>query len=55
MLNAIGNKLLHGDYLMVALLGGALVLGVALLYLFRKKIFVLVDRLHERRAFRKQG
>jgi len=49
MLNAIGNKLLHGDYLMVALLGGALVLGVALLYLLRKRIFALVDRFHAKR------
>lgn len=49
MLNAIGNKLLHGDYLKVALLGGILVLGVALLYLFRKKLFALVDRFHDKR------
>ncbi|GEM_PF-154801 len=49
MLNAIGNKLLHGDYLKVALLGGTLVLGVVLLYLFRKKIFALVDRFHDKR------
>ena len=53
MLNAIGNKLLHGDYLKVALLGGALVLGVVLLYLFRKKIFALVDQIHAQRDERK--
>lgn len=35
MLNAIGNKLLQGDYGKVALLGALLVVGVALLYLFR--------------------
>ena len=46
MLNAIGNKLLHGDYLNVALLGGALVLGVTLLYVFRKRIFALADQFH---------
>ncbi len=49
MLNAIGNKLLQGDYLSVALLGALLVIGVALLYLFRKRIFAFVDRLHEKR------
>jgi uncharacterized membrane protein YdjX (TVP38/TMEM64 family) len=49
MLNAIGNKLLHGDYLSVALLCAVLVIGVALLYLFRKRIFVFVDRLHDKR------
>ncbi len=49
MLNAIGNKLLHGDYLSVALLGAVLVIGVALLYLFRKRIFALVDHLHDKR------
>ncbi len=53
MLNAIGNQLLHGDYLRVALLGCALVLGVVLLYLFRKKIFAFVDQIHERRDTRK--
>jgi uncharacterized membrane protein YdjX (TVP38/TMEM64 family) len=53
MLNAIGNKLLHGDYAMVALLGAALVSGVALLYLFRKHIFALVDQIHARRSERK--
>ena len=52
MLNAIGNKLLQGDYLSVALLGALLVIGVALLYLFRKRIFALVDRLHEKRDAR---
>lgn len=49
MLNAIGNKLLHGDYLSVALLCAVLVIGVALLYLFRKRIFAFVDRLHDKR------
>ena len=49
MLNAIGNKLLQGDYLGVALLGALLVIGVALLYLLRKRIFAFVDRLHEKR------
>ena len=53
MLNAIGNKLLQGDYGKVALLGVLLVVGVALLYAFRKPIFALVDQLqlkHEERA-----
>lgn len=50
MLNAIGNKLLHGDYLMVALLGAVLVLGIAILYLFRKQLFSLIDGIHARRA-----
>ena len=54
MLNAIGNKLLHGDYLSVALLGGALVLGVALLYVFRKRIFALADQFHAWREMRKK-
>ena len=49
MLNAIGNKLLQGDYLSVSLLGALLVIGVALLYLFRKRIFALVDHLHDKR------
>lgn len=52
MLNAIGNKLLHGDYLKVALLGAALVVGVALLYFLRKQIFSLIDRVHARRDSR---
>jgi len=52
MLNAIGNKLLHGDYLKVALLCAALVVGVALLYLLRKQIFSLIDRVHARRDSR---
>ena len=52
MLNAIGNKLLHGDYLMVVLLGAVLVLGVAFLYLFRKQLFSLIDRMHARKAAR---
>ena len=55
MLNAIGNKLLHGDYLKVALLCGALVVGVALLYLFRKRLFALIDRLHVWREARKSS
>ena len=46
LLNAIGNKLLRGDYLTMALLGGLLVLGVALLYLFRGRIFALLDHIH---------
>lgn len=46
MLNAIGNKLLHGDYLKVILLAVLLVAGVATLYLLRTRIFALVDRLH---------
>ena len=53
ILNAIGNKLLQGDYLEVALLGGALILGVALLYLFRKRIFALGDQIHALREERK--
>ena len=48
MLNAIGNKLLHEDYLSVALLCAVLVIGVALLYLFRKRIFAFADRLHDK-------
>lgn len=52
MLNAIGNKLLHRDYLMVVLLGGGLVLGVALLYLLRKPLFSFIDHLHARRDTR---
>lgn len=48
MLNAIGNKLLQGDYGKVVLLGVLLVAGVALLYLLRKRIFALVDQIHLR-------
>lgn len=46
MLNAIGNKLLHGDYTKVILLIALLVGGVLLLYLFRRHIFTIGDRLH---------
>lgn len=46
LLNAIGNKLLHGDYLTTAVLVGLLVLGVGLLYLLRGHIFTLLDRIH---------
>ncbi len=46
LLSAIGNKLLHGDYLRVALLGALLVIGVLLLCLFRNRIFALGDRMH---------
>ena len=53
LLNAIGNKLLRGDYLTMALLGGLLILGVALLYLFRGRIFALLDRVHAARDARK--
>ncbi len=49
MLNAIGNKLLQGDYGKVVFLGVLLVAGVALLYLLRKRIFALVDQIHLRR------
>ena len=49
MLNAIGNKLLQGDYGKVVFLGVLLVAGVALLYLLRKRIFALVDQMHLRR------
>ncbi|MDD4312290.1 MAG: VTT domain-containing protein [Eubacteriales bacterium] len=52
MLNAIGNKLLQGDYTKVALLGVLLVVGVTLLYAFRKHIFSLVDRIHLKREER---
>ncbi len=52
LLTAIGNKLLHGDYLKVALLGALLVVGVLLLYLFRNRIFALVDRLQAAREKR---
>lgn len=54
MLNAIGNKLLHGDYLKVVLLAVLLVLGVGALYLLRTKIFALVDRFHTIREERKR-
>ena len=53
LLTAIGNKLLRGDYLTMALLGGLLVLGVALLYLFRGRIFALLDRVHAAHDARK--
>ena len=53
LLNAIGNKLLRGDYLTMALLGGLLVLGVTLLYLFRGRIFALLDRIHAVRDAKK--
>ena len=46
LLNAIGNKLLHGDYSKVILLVVLLVGGVLLLYLFRNRIFAFGDRLH---------
>lgn len=49
LLNAIGNKLLNGDYQMVVLLGGGLVIGVALMYLLRKPLFSFVDHLHLRK------
>ena len=53
LLNAIGNKLLRGEYLTMALLGGLLVLGVALLYLFRGHIFALLDHIHAARDEKK--
>lgn len=53
LLNAIGNKLLRGDYLTMALLGGLLILGVALLYLLRGRIFALLDRIHASHDARK--
>ncbi len=52
MLNAIGNKLLQGDYFKVILLGALLVAGVALLYAFRKRIFTLFDRIQTKRESR---
>lgn len=54
LLNAIGNKLLHGDYLTMALLGGSLIAGVVALYLFRKKLFTLFDRIHDAREERRK-
>ena len=53
LLNAIGNKLLRGDYLSTALLSGLLILGVALLYLFRGRIFALLDHIHAARDAKK--
>lgn len=54
LLNAIGNKLLHGDYLTMALLGGLLIAGVLALYLLRKRIFTLFDRMHDAREKREK-
>jgi len=46
MLCAIGNKILLGDYLKVAVLCAALVAGVVVLYFFRRKLFALFDRVN---------
>jgi uncharacterized membrane protein YdjX (TVP38/TMEM64 family) len=46
VLCAIGNKILLGDYLKVALLCGLLVVGVLLLYLYRRKLFALSERIN---------
>lgn len=48
MLCAIGNRILLGDYWTVVLLGGLLVTGVVLLYIFRSRLFALGERLHAR-------
>lgn len=53
MLCAIGNRILLGDYKTVVLLGVALALGVLLLYIFRKRVFALSDRLHAAYASRR--
>lgn len=59
MLNAIGNKILMADYGIVALLAALLVAGVALLYLFRNRLFALTERIHtyveQRRETRRNG
>jgi hypothetical protein len=52
LLNAIGNRLLQGDYLIVFLLATLLVAGVFLLYCFRNRIFALYDRLRASREKR---
>lgn len=44
LLCAIGNTLLLGNYLKVVLLSALLVVGVLLLYLLRKRIFALSER-----------
>ncbi len=46
VLCAIGNKILLGDYLKVAVLCGLLLVGVLLLYLYRRKLFALVERIN---------
>lgn len=46
VLCAIGNKILLGDYLKVALLCVLLVVGVLLLYLYRRKLFALAERIN---------
>ncbi|HRX58610.1 MAG TPA: VTT domain-containing protein [Eubacteriales bacterium] len=45
LLCAIGNKILQGDYLKVALLCGLLVAGVLILYFNRNRIFALGERI----------
>lgn len=54
LLCAIGNKLLLGDYLKVAILCALLVAGVLLLYFFRNKAFALFERFHTRFIERKK-
>ena len=52
ILNAIGNKLLQGDYIKVILLGALLVIGVASLYFLRNQIFTLFDHIQTKREER---
>ena len=54
LLNAIGNNLLQGDYLTMALLGGLLIVGVVLLYLLRNRIFAFFERQHAERDERRE-
>lgn len=54
LLNAIGNNLLQGDYLTMALLGGLLVVGVVLLYLLRNRIFAFFERMKSLREEREE-
>ncbi len=46
VLCAIGNKILLGDYLKVVLLCVLLGAGVLLLYLYRRKLFALAERIN---------
>ena len=55
MLNAIGNKLLHGEYSKVILLGVLLVIGVATLYFSRNRLFQLIDRIQLRKSEKKSA
>lgn len=55
MLCAIGNKILMADYGIVALLCALLVIGVALLYLFRNRLFALAERIHSHLEIRRES